>query len=97
MLYCDLNIVKSLVNTNLTKKKGGYERVLTKKQRVLDDSHNSSRYGSLFEMMKLGASLGNEVACLVFNYNENDIETARKLLQVIHIYAIDLFADGSLQ
>ena len=39
-------------------------------------------------MMKLGVDLGNEVAWqyLVFNYNENDIETARKLEQAHNIY-----------
>ena len=99
--YCDKHKVKSLVNTAASqRKREWYERAFNANKETKwifgvdglpKDSHKyriNQDGEHLFEMMKLGVSLGNEVAWqyLVFNYNENDIETARKLAKAHNIY-----------
>jgi len=48
--------------------------------------HQNGEY--LFEMMKLGSSMGNRISWqyIVFNYNENDVETARRLAKKHNMY-----------
>ena len=99
--YCYVNNIPVLVNTAASqRKKHWYEKAYRANPKArwifgIDglpkDSHKYRIHQNgehLFEMMKLGAQMGVEVAWqyLVFNYNENDIETARNMAKANNIY-----------
>ena len=94
--YCYANNIEVMMNTAASqRKKEWYKKAFKANPNAkwwfgLDglpkDSHKyriNQDGEHLFEMMKLGASMGVRVywQYIVFNYNENDIEVARKMAQ----------------
>ena len=99
--YCYDNDIKCLVNNAASqRKKEWYIRAFEANKNAkwifgIDglpkDSHKYRIHQDgrhLFEMMKIGANMGIDVSWqyIVFNYNENDIETARKMAKAHNIY-----------
>jgi len=99
--YCNDNNIDSIVNTAASQKsKSWYEKAFSVNKKTLwifgldglpKDSHKYRIHQNgeyLFEMMKLGSSMGNRISWqyIVFNYNENDVETARRLAKKHNMY-----------
>lgn len=99
--YCNKNNIDSIVNTAASQKpKSWYEKAFSVNKKTLwifgldglpKDSHKYRIHQNgehLFEMMKLGSSMGNEISWqyIVFNYNENDVETAREMAKKYNMH-----------